>query len=54
MSVSHWGYWLNGDRDRFFKQFFIGVTIDSKIKPSFTCKDIDTVYNLLKELTKGN
>jgi hypothetical protein len=50
MSISQWGYFLAGDKNRFSRDFFIGITVDSSIKPSFTTENTDKVYKLIKEL----
>jgi hypothetical protein len=48
MDASQWGYWLPGDIKRMKREFFIGITIDSSIKPSFTTENVDTAYKILK------
>jgi hypothetical protein len=51
MSLSQWGYWLAGDKNRFSRDYFIGITLDSKFfRPSFTTANTDNVYKIIKEL----
>jgi hypothetical protein len=48
MDGSKWGYWLPGDRKRMSREYFVGITIDSSIKPSFTSENLDNAYKIIK------
>ena len=41
MDATQWGYWLAGDKSRFSRTHFIGITVCSSVKPSFTTEKVD-------------
>lgn len=52
MDATRWGYWLAGDKSRFSRTDFIGIHVDSSVKPSFTTANIDQVYRILRKLVR--
>jgi hypothetical protein len=54
MDASQWGYWLPGDKNRMSRTYFIGITVESSTKPSFTTEHVDQVYDILKDLVRNH
>lgn len=53
MDASNWGYWLAGDKNRFSRTHFIGITVESSVKPSFTTEKIDEVFHILLKVMEN-
>jgi len=49
MSATEWGYWMPADLKRWDYDRFVAIYTGSSIKPCFTCLDMDTAYQLIKD-----
>ena len=52
MDATQWGYWLAGDKKRFSRTHFIGIHVESSVKPSFTTQSTDEVYKILRKIVR--